>query len=92
MVVADPLKGPPSALMTFSDNFKFNRNNVNRYLYKIIFYLPLADSSTLHYHVPTFFALSGGKVKSTLTFKLVVILQTFQCHCIRASSSGTIFY
>ena len=46
MGVVDPLKGPSSDLMMWSDSFNFNPNYGNSYLPKIISYLPLADSST----------------------------------------------
>ena len=46
MGVADPLKGPASASMMSSDNFKFNPIYVHIYRPKIILYLPLAESST----------------------------------------------
>ena len=51
MGAVDPLKIPSYYSMTQSENFKFNPNSVNRYCPKIISYLPLADSSTLIFHV-----------------------------------------
>ena len=66
MGAVDSIKGPSSALMTCSDNFKFNPNSVNRYIPKIISYLPLAES-TWHLHFATFVVLSADKVKYALT-------------------------
>ena len=91
MGIVDPLKGPLSDSMTCSEDFKFNYNYVNRSLPKIILYLPLAESSTQHFHITTFVALSAGKVKSTLTLILVVIFPSCVCHCIMAYFSRHIF-
>ena len=82
MVVVDPLKGPSSALIMCSENFKFNQNYVNISRPKIISYPPLAESSTCHFHVRIFFALSVGKVQSTLTLRLAVIFLACVCHFI----------
>ena len=68
------IKRPPSASMACLEFFTFNPSSVNISLPKIMSYLPLLESSTLHFHVTTLVALSAGKVKSTLTLKLVVIL------------------
>ena len=84
MGVVDLLKGPSSASMKWSDNFWFNHNSVNRYLPKIISYLPLAESSTWKFHVTTFVVLSAGKLKYTLTLILVVIFPVCVLHCIEA--------
>ena len=46
MGAVDPLKGPSYALMACLEKFTFNPNYVNRYIPKIISYLPLAQSST----------------------------------------------
>ena len=81
-------------IICFSDvirEFKLNNNYVNRYLYNIISYLPLLDSSTGHSHVTTFAMQSGGKVKSTSTLILVVIFSACVCHWI-TTSFRTIFY
>ena len=88
MGVLYPLKGPSSASMTCSDNFKLNPNYVNRSCPKIISYLPLADSSTLYFHVTTFVSLSTIKVKYTLTLRLGVIFPACMCHCTGESFSG----
>ena len=83
MGALDPLKGPSSDLMTWSDNFKFNPNYFNKSLPRIILYLPLAESYTWHYRVTTFVALSSGKVEHTSTLKWLVILPDCVCQCIR---------
>ena len=75
MDVLDPLKGSPSALMTCSENVRFNHNYVDRYRFNIISYIPLADSYTWKFHVTTFVALSADKVKYILTLRLVMIFQ-----------------
>ena len=41
----NPFKYPSSASMTCSEMFRFNPNDVNRYLPKIILYLTLVESS-----------------------------------------------
>ena len=87
----DPIKGPSYASMTCSENFTFNTNSIYRSLPKIISYLPLAESSKLHFHVMTFVVLSTGKVKSILTLKLVVMFPACVCHCIAASFWGHSF-
>ena len=92
MGVVDALKSPSSASMTCLENFEFNLNYVKIFRPKIISYLPLADSSTWHFHAMPFSMLSVGKAKSTLTLRLVVILPACMCHCIRASFSGANFY
>ena len=46
MGVVDPLKSPMSDAMTCSDHFNFNPNPINKYLPKIISYIPLLESST----------------------------------------------
>ena len=91
MGVVDLLKCPSYSSMTRSDNFIFNPNSVHRYCPNIISYIPLAESYTWHFHVMTFVALSVGKVKSTLTLKLVVIFSVCVCHYITAYFSGCIF-
>ena len=91
MGILDPLKGPSYALLKCSNHFGINTNSVNRYLPKIISYIPLMDSSTLKSHVKTSIALSVGKVKYTLTLILVVIFPACVRHCIKAYSLGRIF-
>ena len=91
MGVVDPLKGPSSSLMTWSDNFKFNSNYDNISFPKIILYPPLAESSTWHFHVTKFVTLSAGKVKSASTLILLVILPAYVCHCITAYFQYTVF-
>ena len=91
MGVVDPLKDPSSAPMTWSDNFKFNPNYVNRSCPKNISCLPLVESSAWNFHVMTFSTLSAGKVKSTLTLRLEVISPQYLCHCITAYFSLLIF-
>ena len=91
MGIVDPLKGPPSDSMTCSDNFILNHNSVNISGPKIISYIPLADSSTLHFHITTFAELSVGKVKYTLTLRLVVIFPACVCHYITIYFSGCSF-
>ena len=86
-----PFKGPSSTSMTWSDNYIFNPNSVNIYLPRIISYLPLAESSTWKFHVTIVFALCSGKVKSILTFRLVVILPASVFYCITESYLGLIF-
>ena len=54
--------------------FKFNTNSVHRYFPNIILYLPLKEWYTCHFHVTAFVTLSTGRVKSTLTLRLVLIL------------------
>ena len=88
MGVVDPLKGPSSDSMKWSDNFKLNSNYFNISRPKIISYLPLTESSTWHLHVATFIAISAGKAKSTLTLRWVVISPDCVCHCIVSSFSG----
>ena len=68
MGAVDPLKCPSSDSLTWSESFKFNPNYVNISCFNIIFYLPLAESYTQHFHITTFVALIAGKVKYTLTF------------------------
>ena len=92
MGVVDPLKGKSSALMTFSENFRFNPNYIDRYRTKIISYLPLAESSTWQFHVTKFVALSASKVKSILTLKSVVIFPACVFHCIGVSSCRPNFF
>ena len=77
-----PLKVPSSASMTWSDSYRFNPRAVNRSLPNIIPYIPLAESSTWHFHVEISVAISSGKVNYIYTFLLVVILPTCVCHCI----------
>ena len=60
--------------------FRFNPTYVNRYLPKIISYLPLEDSSTLYSHIKIFIALNLGKVEYILTLILVVIFPACVCH------------
>ena len=71
--------------------FKFNPNYVIISCPEIILYLTLSDSSTWHFHVTTFIAISAVKVKSTLTLILVVIVPACMCHCIKAYLSGCSF-
>ena len=87
----EPLKVPPPASMAWSDNFRFNPKVVNISLPKIIEYLPLEDSSTWTFHVTVFVTLISGKVKSTLTFRLLVIVPADVCHCIVAFYLGSSF-
>ena len=86
--------------LSVCDNFRFNPNYVNRFIPKIISYLPLADSFTWQFHVTIFVALSfvtifvalsSGNVKSIFIFILVVILPSCVCHCIIVSLSGLSF-
>ena len=82
------------SIISFVDmfiEFKFNPNSVHISCPKIISYLPLLESSTWHFHVMTFAALSAGKVKSTVTLRLVVIFPASVCHWITAFLSGFIF-
>ena len=46
MVADDPFKGPSFVLITCKKKYLFRPNAVNKYLPKIISYLPLEDSST----------------------------------------------
>ena len=81
-----------SSIIWFDDvirSFEFNPNSVYIYLPKIISYLPLAESSTWHFHATIFFALSSGKVKSISTLILVVILPDCMCHYSIAYFLGT---
>ena len=48
--------------MTWSDNFKFNPNSVNKYFPKIISYLPLAQPSTWHFHVMKFVVINARRL------------------------------
>ena len=50
----DPLKGTLYDLMTWSENFRFNPNDVDRSLPKVIAYMLLAESSTRKLHVTIF--------------------------------------
>ena len=84
MGAVHPLKPPSSDLMAWSENFRFNYNYVDKYLPRIIFYIPLAKSSMWHLHITTFFALSSGKVNYTSTLRLVIILSACVCHFITA--------
>ena len=70
--VVDPLKFSSSAPKTYSENFMFNTNYVNKYCHKIISNIKLEESSTWYFHVMTFVALSVSKVKATLKLRLVV--------------------
>ena len=76
------LKGPSSVLMTWFDNFRFNHNSVKKFFLRIKSYLPLAKSSTWHFYVTTFVAITSGRLNSTSTLMLVVILTAYMCHCI----------
>ena len=91
MVIVYLLKGPSSASMIWSDNFKLNPNSFNKYRPKIISHLPLTELSTWIFHVMTFVALSAGKLKSTLTLRLVVILPDCVGHYIIPSVSECSF-
>ena len=81
------IKCPSSALMTCSEKFRFNTNSDYIYIPKIISYLPLAESSKLHFYVTTFVVLRTGKVNSILTLKLLLMFPPCVCHCITASFS-----
>ena len=83
MGAVDPLKGPPSAYMMCSYNFKFNSNDVNIYIPKNILYLTLLEPSARKTHVKFFVAINSGKVKYILTFRLVVRLLACVYHCIK---------
>ena len=91
MGVADSSKGPSSASITCSENFKFNPNYVNRYFTKILSCLTLEESSTWYFHVTNVFALSSGKMKSTLTLISVVTFSACVCHYITEYLSKFIF-
>ena len=91
MGAVDPFKGSSYALVTCSDNFIFNPNYFDIYLTNIMSYLPLVESSTCQFHVTVFVALSSVKVKSILTFRLVVILPACVCNCITESFFGLFF-
>ena len=78
--------------MTCSDNFIFNPEAINIYLPKIMSYLPLLESSTWQFHIKKFVMLSSGKVKSILTFKLVVILPACVWHCVAEYYLGLSFF
>ena len=43
MGTLDTFEGPSPASMTCSENFRFDTNDFNRYLPKIIYYLHLAE-------------------------------------------------
>ena len=87
-----PLKYPLYPPMAWLDHFLFNPNYINRYLPNIISYIPLAESSTWHFHVTIFFTLSSGKVNSIVTFELIVILPVFLFRSITASFLGQFFF
>ena len=80
----DPLKVPLSASMMWSENFKYNPYSFIISFNKIALYLTLAESFTWHFHITTFAALRSGKVKSTSTLILVVILPSCMCQVITA--------
>ena len=61
------LKGPPPLIMTDLGNFRSSTSMAGGYLYKIISYLLLEDSSTWHFHITIFFAPNSGKHNSTFT-------------------------
>ena len=69
-------------LMEYSKQNRYNTNYVNRSLPKIISYMLLVESSTWKFHVDIFVAISLGKGKSILTFRLVVILPACVWYCI----------
>ena len=54
-------------------------------------YLPLEESYIWKFHVTIFAALSLGKIKSILTFRLVAILPACWFHCISESSFESSF-
>ena len=87
-----PIKGPSYASMTCLEIFRFISNYVNRFLPKIMSYLPLADSSTWHFHVTTLVTISAGKISSTSTLWLIVMFPVYVFHCITAYVSGHSFW
>ena len=58
--------------MTRLENLCYDPKWISKYLPKIIWYLPLVDSSMWHFHVTIFVALNSGRQNSTFTFFEVV--------------------
>ena len=85
MGAVGPFKSPSPPLISFSGYFKFNNNAHNRYITKIILYLFFVQSSTRHFYVTIIIALNSGRVKSILTFRLVVRLPACVFYCITSS-------
>ena len=91
MGAINPLKVLSYALMMCSESHIFNPNAVNISLSKIMSNIYLVEWPTWQFHVTVLVALSSGKVKSIITFILVVTLATCVWNCTAVSFLGFSF-
>ena len=84
MCFFDPLKVPSPAPRMCLEKFRFNTNDVNISIPKILLYLLLVESPTWQYYIKINLALNSGHLKYILTFILGVRLPDWIFHCITA--------